>query len=157
MSWRLPLRDVSCAATAPSVADDLTAVGLRSPEDLLATFVAADETLAAYLGDTPTLTDDRPRLEYHNFYPFDPIRVEDLKRLRDPVERYLSVPSSEDRQLDVARDVVEAIWDEHKASADGNVTTARLALNLALTLEPNNMYLRFLDRKQRAAARAGNQ
>jgi hypothetical protein len=37
------------------------------------------------------------------------------------------------------------------------VTTARLALNLALTLEPNNMYLRFLDRKQRAAARAGNQ
>lgn len=84
MSWRLPLRDVSCAATAPSVADDLTAVGLRSPEDLLATFVAADETLAAYLGDTPTLTDDRPRLEYHNFYPFDPIRVEDLKRLRDP-------------------------------------------------------------------------
>jgi spermidine synthase len=143
--------------SAPSVADDLTAVGLRSPEDLLATFVAADETLAAYLGDTPSLTDDRPRLEYHNFYPLDPIRVEDLKRLREPVERYLTVPSSEDRQLDVARDVVEAIWDEHEASVDGNVTAARSALNVALTLEPDNMYLRFLDRKQRAAARAGDQ
>ena len=94
-------------------------------------------------------------LEYHNFYPFEPIRVEDLKRLREPVERYLSVPSSEDRQLDVARDVVEAIWDEHEASADGNVIAARSALNLALTLEPNNMYLRFLERKQRTAARAG--
>jgi spermidine synthase len=143
--------------SAPSVADDLTAVGLRSPEDLLATFVAADETLAAYLSDTPSLTDDRPRIEYHNFYPPDPIRVEDLKRLREPVERYLTISSSEDTQLDAARNVVEAIWDEHEASADGDLTAARSALSVALKLEPNNLYLRFLDRKQRAAARAGDQ
>jgi spermidine synthase len=143
--------------SAPSVADDLTAVGLRSPEDLLATFVAADETLAAYLSDTPSLTDDRPRIEYHNFYPPDPIRVEDLKRLREPVERYLTISSSEDTQLDAARNVVEAIWDEHEASADGDLTAARSALSVALKLEPNNLYVRFLDRKQRAAARAGDQ
>jgi spermidine synthase len=143
--------------SAPAVADDLTAVGLRSPEDLLATFVAADETLAAYLSDTPSLTDDRPRIEYHNFYPPDPIRVEDLKRLREPVERYLTISSSEDTQLDAARNVVEAIWDEHEASADGDLNAARSALSVALKLEPNNMYLRFLDRKQRATAATGDQ
>jgi spermidine synthase len=142
--------------SVPSVADDLTAVGLRSPEDLLATFVAADETLAAYLSDTPSLTDDRPRIEYHNFYPPDPIRVEDLKRLREPVERYLTVSSSEDAPLDAARNVVDAIWDEHEASAEGDLTAARSALSVALKLEPNNMYLRFLARKQRANAGAGD-
>ena len=139
--------------SAPAVADDLTAIGLRSPEDLLATFVAADETLAAYLGNTPSLTDNRPRTEYYNFYPMEPIRVGDLKRLREPVERYLTVSSSEDGPLDVARNVVEAIWDEHEATAYGNAVAARSALSTALKLEPNNMYLRFLDRKQRAMAK----
>ena len=138
--------------SAPAVADDLATIGLRSPEDLLATFVAADETLAAYLDDTPTLTDDRPQIEYYNFYPVQPIRVKELKRLREPVERYLTASSPEDKQLDVARNVVEAIWDEHEATAYGDLTAARSALSVALKLEPNNMYLRFLDRKQRAIA-----
>jgi spermidine synthase len=138
--------------SAPAVADDLTAIGISSPEHLLATFVAADATLAAYLSDTPSLTDDRPRIEYYNFYPMEPIRVEDLKRLREPVERYLTVSPSEDEQLDAARKVVEAIWDEHEATVDGDLTAARSALGAALKLEPDNQYLRFLDRKQRAAA-----
>ena len=56
-------RDVlSARMSAPAVADDLTAIGLRSPEDLLATFVAADERLAAYVRDVPSLTDNRPRI-----------------------------------------------------------------------------------------------
>ena len=135
----------------PAVAKDLTAIGISSPEHLLATFVAADETLAAFLGDAPSLTDDRPRIEYYNFYPMDPIRVADLKRLREPVERYLTIGPSEDRQLDEARKVVDGIWDEHEATVDGNTTAARLALSTALALEPNNQYLRFLERKQRAA------
>jgi predicted membrane-bound spermidine synthase len=138
--------------SAPAVADDLTAIGISSPEHLLATFVAADETLAAYLSDTPSLTDDRPRIEYYNFYPERPIRVEDLKRLREPVERYLTISSAEDRQLDVARNVVEDIWDEHEATVDGDAAAARSALGTALKLEPDNLYLRFLDRKQHAAA-----
>ncbi len=143
--------------SAPSVADDLTAIGLRSPEDLLATFVAADGALAAYLGDTPSVTDDRPRIEYHNFYPLEAIRVRDLMRLREPVERYLTTGASENGRLDVARNVVEAIWDEHEASVDGDVSAARSAVREALKLEPNNMYLRFLDRKDRATERIGDQ
>ena len=141
---------LSARMSEPAVADDLTAVGLRSPEDLLATFVAADETLAAYVRDTPSLTDDRPRIEYYNWYPMKQIRVEELKQLREPVERYLTANSSKDAQLDTARTVIDAIWDEHEATVYGDMTTARSALNVALKLEPNNMYLRFLDRKQHA-------
>jgi spermidine synthase len=144
-------RDVLAKRMAePAVAADLTQIGLRSPDDLLATFVAADERLAAYLDDTPSLTDDRPRIEYFNRYPVKPIHVADLKRLREPVERYFAAGSPEDGQLDTARRVVEAIWDEHEATATGDLAAARTALGTALKLEPDNMYLRYLDREQRA-------
>ena len=133
----------------PAVADDLAALGLGSPEDLLATFVAADDALAAYVQDAPTLTDNQPRIEYYNWYPEQPIRVAELKRLREPVERYLAgSDSEEDARLDTARSVVDAIWDEHEATALGNATGARSALRSALKLEPDNAYLRYLDRKQ---------
>ena len=138
--------------SAPSVADDLTAIGLRSPEHLLATFVAADERLAAFLADVPSLTDDRPRIEYYNLYPVKPIRVAELKRLREPVERYLTPASSGDLQLYAARTVVDYIWDEHEATANGDAAAARSALDAALRLEPSNSYLRFLARTQRIAA-----
>ena len=82
--------------------------------------------------------------------------MEDLKRLREHVEPYLTISSSDDRVLDMARDVVEAIWDEHEATVDGDTTAARLALSVALKLEPDNMYLRFLDRKQRASVETGD-
>jgi len=146
-------RDVlAMRMSEPLVADELTAIGLRSPAHLLATFVAADQTLATYLNDTPSLTDTRPRIEYYNFYPVKPIRVGEIKRLREPVERYLTAGSYGDTQLHVARNVVDAIWDEHEATAYGDVNTARSALRAALNLEPDNRYLQFLQRKQRAAA-----
>lgn len=137
--------------SAPAVADDLTAVGLRSPEHLLATFVAADDALTAYLAGTPSLTDDRPRIEYYNSYPIKPILVEDIKRLREPVERYLTAAPSDDKRQDAARNEVDAIWDEHAATVKGNAAAARSALDVALKVEPDNEYLQFLERKQRAA------
>jgi spermidine synthase len=140
---------------APGVAADLSAIGIDEPEDLLATFVAADEKLAAYVDDIPSLTDDRPRIEYFNRYPVEPLRVEELKRLREPVERYLTAGASEeDGRLDRSRRVVDAIWDEHQASVDGDAAAARRALATALALEPDNAYLRFLERAQSAADRA---
>jgi len=148
-------RDVlSARMSAPAVADDLTAIGLRSPDDLLATFVAADERLAAFVRDVPSLTDDRPRIEYYNWDPPDPISVADLERLREPVERYLTDNSpSEDVRLDAARSVVDDIWEEHQATARGDTASARSVLGAALKLEPDNVYLRFLERKQRAAVK----
>jgi spermidine synthase len=142
------------ACRKPAVADDLTAIGLRSPDDLLATFVAADERLAAYVRDVPSLTDNRPRIEYYNLYPPEPISVAELERLREPVERYLTDNSpSEDARLNTARTVVDAIWEEHQATAHGDATIARSVLGAALKLESDNVYLRFLERKQRAAAK----
>jgi spermidine synthase len=146
---RIDPRELGIRMAAPSVAEDLTAIGLRSPEDMLATFVAADETLAAYVRDAPSLTDDRPRIEYYNWYPYKPIRVEELERLREPVESYLTDNSLAEAGLDTARKVVNAIWDEHQATADGDMPAARAALGPALRLEPDNSYVRFLDRKER--------
>lgn len=137
---------------APMVANDLAAIGINAPEDLLATFVAADEKLAAYLNNTPTLTDDRPRIEYYNFYPDAPIRMKDLEQLREPVEHYLTgAGASAEERLDLSRNVVEDIWEEHEATVDGDANAARSAVAKALRLEPGNQYLRFLARKDRAA------
>lgn len=133
----------------PAVAEDLKAIGLGSREDILATFVTADERLAAFVRDVPSLTDDQPRIEYHNWYPSDPIRADELKRLREPVENYLTNDSIGETRLDAARTVANAILDEHEAMADGNMTTAHAALDIAMKLEPNNSYVAFLDRTQR--------
>ena len=137
----------------PAVAEDLAALGLSAPEDLLATFVAADQTLADFVRDVPSLTDDQPRIEYYNWYPYDPIRVTELERLREPVERYLIDNSIAETRLDRARMVTDAIWNEHQATADGDVRAARDALSAALRLAPDNPYVRFLDRKERALSK----
>ncbi len=146
---KIDARELAVRMSEPAVADDLTANGLRSPEDLLATFVAADEKLAGFVRDVPSLTDDRPRIEYYNWYPSIPIRVDELKRLREPVENYLTDNSIEEVRLDAARTVANAILDEHKATADGDMSAARAALRVAVKLEPGNSYVGFLDREQR--------
>ena len=46
----------------PGVREDLESIGLETPEQLLATFVAADEALARFVGDAAEITDDRPRI-----------------------------------------------------------------------------------------------
>nr|WP_249137589.1 fused MFS/spermidine synthase [Bradyrhizobium tropiciagri] len=140
-------RTLAMRMSKPGVADDLAANGLGEPEDFLATFIAADAKLAAFVGDVPTLTDDRPRLEYYNWYPLSPISVDELKRLREPVEAYLAGTRIDEARLDTARTVANAILDEHKATADGDASAARAALRLAVKLDPDNSYVGFLDRK----------
>jgi len=146
---RIDCSKLALRMSAPKVSEDLSAIGLRSPEHLLSTFIAADEALSAYLEDTPIITDDRPLIEYYNLYPVKPIKVAELKRLREPVERYLTNPPDSDA-LARARQVVEAIWEEHEATVVVNWAAARAALDRALKIEPDNAYLQFLDRKQRA-------
>ena len=142
-------RMLAMRMSQPAVADDLTANGLRSPEDFLATFIAADAKLAAFVGDVPTLTDDRPRLEYYTWYPLSSISVDELKRLREPVENYLADKSVDEARLDTARTVANAILDEHQATAEGDRSAADAAVRLALKLAPDNSYVDFLDRKLR--------
>jgi hypothetical protein len=146
---RIDLSKLALRMSAPKVSEDLSTIGLRSPEHLLSTFIATDKTLSAYLEDTPIITDDRPRIEYYNLYPVNPIGVADLKQLREPVEHYLTNPP-DSAAMDRARQVIEAIWEEHEATVAGDWADARAALDRALKIEPDNAYLQFLDRKQRA-------
>lgn len=142
-------RVLATRMSKPGVAEDLTANGLGSTEDFLATFIAADEKLAAFVRDVPSLTDDRPRLEYYNWYPLSSVSVDELKRLREPVETYLADKSIDEARLDTARTVANAILDEHQATAEGDKSAARAALRLAVKLDPDNSYVGFLDRKLR--------
>lgn len=75
--------------------------------------------------------------------------MDELKRLREPVEGFLTDNSIDEARLDTARMVANAILDEHKATADGDRPAARAALHVAEKLEPGNAYVGFLDRKQR--------
>ncbi len=49
---------------APGIARVLQEVGVRTPADLLATYVTDRAGLEAYAGDALPVTDDRPRIEY---------------------------------------------------------------------------------------------
>jgi len=141
-------RQLAARMAEPGVAEDLAAVGLGLPEDMLSTFLAADARLAGFVRDVPSLTDDRPRIEYHNWYAPDLIRVDELKRLRQPVEPYLIGDGIDEVRLDRARKVADAILDEHQATADGDRPAARAALRVAVKLEPDNSYVGFLGREQ---------
>jgi spermidine synthase len=48
----------------PMVSDALREVGVASPAALLATWVGGTEVLERYAGGAPSVTDDRPRIEY---------------------------------------------------------------------------------------------
>jgi spermidine synthase len=48
----------------PRIAEALREVGIASPAALLATFVTDRAGLERYAGDAPTVSDDRPRIEY---------------------------------------------------------------------------------------------
>lgn len=50
--------------TQPAVAQALGAVGIASPEALLATWVTDRDGLVRYAGGVPAVTDDRPAIEY---------------------------------------------------------------------------------------------
>lgn len=70
----------------PGVATALAGVGVRTPADLLATYVTDRAGLEAYVGDAPPVTDDRPRIEYAGWVrPREITRVlPKLLALREP-------------------------------------------------------------------------
>ncbi len=131
----------------PAVARDLREVGITSPEHLLATFVAADEGLRAWLDGAPSVTDDRPNLEYHNLFPIDPIRVDELIALRQPVSQVLSAPVEDPERLRESIALIDHMWLSHEAFFAGDYALARRHLDRSLSVEPDNAYLGFLDRR----------
>ena len=132
----------------PALRADMDAIGFRSPEDLVATFVAADGALAKFAGDLPAITDDRPHIEYFNRYATSRMTVAEITEAREPVEPYLTV-AGDARALATARELTTWIWKEHEASASGRWAEAQLALNQSLARDPGNQYLMFLRAAQK--------
>jgi spermidine synthase len=66
------------------VAAALREVGIASPEALLATWVTDRAGLERYAGDAPSVTDDRPRIEYADWVRYDELQrvLPELIKLR---------------------------------------------------------------------------
>lgn len=128
----------------PGLRDDMTAIGFHSPEDLAATFVAANQALTLVIGDGPLVTDNHPRTEYYNFYPVDPMGVDDIATRREPIDSYLTAPLVDAAPLRKAEHIMESIWREHEAGAQNRFDEARRLLDTALRLDADNAYLRYL-------------
>ncbi|MEQ1501591.1 MAG: fused MFS/spermidine synthase, partial [Myxococcota bacterium] len=122
------------------VGDDLRAVGFDAPEDLLGTFVAADDALLAWLGDVPVLTDDQPVIEY--FFGYDNVRFRNAHLDPRPIEPWLSAPA-DPVALDRARTQTRALWASEDAVVDGRYPDAGRAITEALATEPSDRYLRY--------------
>ncbi len=71
----------------PAVRTALSDVDLTTFDVLLASYTAGPDEMRAFVGDTPVLTDDRPRIEYFGSLPENERGVE-LKGLRGDVRRH---------------------------------------------------------------------
>lgn len=141
---KIDLEHLRRRMNAPGVKEDLHAIGFDTPESLLATFVAGDEALARFVGDVPGVTDDRPRIEYFNFYPFGRMTYDEVLAAREPVEKYLTEPPPDPKLLDQERQIITAIWREHEAWAEKRWDDARQQIEKGLALDPDNAYLLYL-------------
>lgn len=86
----LDLNTIARRFDAPAIRASLAEVGISSPAALLSTWIADREALAAFSGDAPPVTDDRPRIEYAPWVrrdAFAPVLVELFALRRDvPVD-----------------------------------------------------------------------
>jgi spermidine synthase len=73
----------------PAVRTALSDVDLTTFDVLLASYTAGPDEMRAFVGDTPVLTDDRPRIEYFGSLPENERGVE-LKGLRGDVRRHVA-------------------------------------------------------------------
>jgi len=146
---KIDVAEVTRRMQIPAVKADLDSVGITSVDHFLGSFIAADAALERYIADVPSVTDDRPRLEYHNLYPTSRIEVSELDGLREPLDAYLvgKAPLG----LRAGQRVVSDIWYAHQAFFDGDYGVARRHLDSALRIEPDNEYLHFLNRRLKAA------
>ena len=129
----------------PALRSDLAAYGLGEPEQLMATFVTADQGLAEYAGAAPNVTDNQPRIEYFNLYfPKKEIRFSDILHYRQPVERYMTHRPTDPARLHLCEEVIREIWYHYEDSRFGRLDAAGARLDHALELDPQNSYLLYL-------------
>jgi spermidine synthase len=127
----------------PGMRADMSAYGLGKPEQLLATFVTADEGLAAFTGDVPPITDNHPWTEYFLFFPRAAARFDQILAHRRPVEEYVFGSPLEGHTLEREKEVMLHLWYGYELERDGHYSAALARINQALQLEPDNPYLRY--------------
>ncbi|MCH8043728.1 MAG: fused MFS/spermidine synthase [Planctomycetes bacterium] len=129
----------------PALQNDMAAYALGQPEQLLATFFAADEDLARFVGDVPTITDNRPRVEYFSHYERKKLRYDEILKYRTPVDAYLTSSDTLNRQrLAQAIDVHTDVLFAHELRTDHQYAAARRRLERAAAQSPGNPYVSYL-------------
>lgn len=130
-----PLRIDEAAIAArmarPELAE-MSEYGLGRPEQLLATFMTADDALRGWVADAPVITDDQPRVEQYNRYAARPFRWTDLAPYREPVEKYTVAPLARPEALARSLSAIEKLWSDTPSARE------------ALALEPDNRYYQLL-------------
>jgi spermidine synthase len=129
----------------PQLQEDMAAYALGQPEQLLATFFAAYEDLAKFVGDVPSVTDNRPRVEYFSHYERKQLRYDEMLKYRTPVDKYLTSNETLDRErLKQAIDVHTDVLYAHELRTDHEYDAARERLRRAASLSPGNPYVSYL-------------
>jgi len=109
--------------------------GLGSAEDLLATFIAADERLRAFAAGAEVITDNFPRIEQYNRYPIYKTSYSDLRPFRSEVSDRLVHAPQNPAVLEKRINLMQAVWENRGDKP---------LLEAALAEQPENEYLRDL-------------
>lgn len=124
----------------PGVYENLKAIGLEEPEDLLGTFIAADDALRAWVEDVPSVTDDNPTIEYHRSFELRALQPDDLLGIREDVSKYLTAPPSDPAALEAAR---QAVMLSHRVFVEKDAVKKGALANEALELRTDNAFLQW--------------
>ncbi|MCO4745920.1 MAG: fused MFS/spermidine synthase [Proteobacteria bacterium] len=136
------------------VKEDLRKVGVESVDDLLATFISADEDLAAFVGDAAVVTDDRPRVEHFLRYENKPFRMAQPLAHRTPLESVLTAPHPDAEAMGQSQKVMELLWAARDFTMQDDDKSALPLLIEARRLAPTNTFVQFrLAAVQRAVDR----
>jgi predicted membrane-bound spermidine synthase len=128
---------------SPDLKQSLEEVGLADPYAIAATYFIGEEELKKYLTDTPEVTDDRPSLEF--FLPLSgPAKFPvDLKSCISDVHKIMPpLDQSEEAKLKANLAIAEELKQASKDTWASNVGQAKKRYQKALSLDPQNQYLR---------------
>ena len=156
MPIRIDIESLRRRMARPVIQSDMTEYGLGEPEQLLATFVAAEKNLRRMIGDAPTLTDDRPRIEYFNFYPRRVMRFADVTPFSEPLTPYLTSRPVNPERFATQRAIVENIWSAFENEECGKLSEALHNVKNGQAIDSNNKYLTFLRKKLEFELKTGS-
>jgi predicted membrane-bound spermidine synthase len=117
------------------VEESLHEVGFDSAADILATFISDGESLNSYINNCPTITDDKPSLEF--FHPYAGKLIGDLDLLKLP--GFTNKDFSHDATVQKSREAL--LLSMCKAD---NPSATRNLLQQAIDVEPNNKWFAWL-------------